>query len=138
MELVVTTLVGHVIGSPQRGDGLEHLGHPSSAFAVRDPERGELRFVPAYPDAEHGAAAGQHVEGRPFLRERDRVAERQDEDHGAESHRAGHASEGAEQCHRLEPRHPVGRRCHEQVIDEHRGLEPEILGMPKIRSHVRK
>jgi len=52
----------------------------------RHAEGGELGFEPADPDPEDQPAARQIVQGRQFLRERQRMAHRQYDDAGAEPH----------------------------------------------------
>ena len=139
VEAVELALVGHVVAGPQRRDRLEHLVHPPPPLAVRDPERLELlaRSSPT-PTPRTDRPAGQDVERRPLLRERDRIAEREDEDHRPEADRPRHAGEGAQERDGLQPRHPVRRRGDEQVVDEHRGLEAEVLGAPEVGAHLRE
>ena len=50
--------------------------------------------------------------------------------------RAGDARERREQRDRLEPGRPVGRRRDEQVVDQHRAVEAEVLGAPQVGAHL--
>ena len=43
-----------------------------------------------------------------------------------------------EERDRLQPRHAIGRRRDEQVIDEHRRVEAEVLGATQVRAHLRE
>ncbi|MBF8290948.1 MAG: hypothetical protein HW391_1916 [Chloroflexi bacterium] len=135
-KLVEPPLVTHVITGPQRGDRLEHLGHPAAALAVRDPECLELRLIPAHANAQDGPTPRQDVQRRPLLGERHGVPERQDEDHRAQADRSGHAGERGEQRNGLQPRNAIGRRRDEEMVDEHGGLEPEVLGAAEICAHL--
>ena len=132
LEAVVVALVRDVVARPQGGDRLEHLVHPPAPFLDGDAERGKLLAVPADAHAEDRSAAGELVEGRPLLRERDGVAEREDQHERAEADGPRHAAERGEEGHWLEPGDAVRRRRDEQVVDEHRTLEPAILRVAKV------
>ena len=136
MDAVEAALVGHPLLRPQRGDQLEQLVHAGAALAVRDADGLELGLHPAHPDAEDRPATGQLVERRPLLRELHRLAERQHQDERAELDRAGDPRQRRQQRDRLEPGRPVGRRGDEQVVDEHRGLEAEVLGTTQVGAHL--
>src|SRR5262249_40405271 len=59
---------------PERADCAHALGGAGGALLRRNAEGLELPFEPADADAERDAAAREHVEGRDFLRDVQRVA----------------------------------------------------------------
>ena len=135
-ERVVLALVGDVVARPERGHRLQHLVHPPPALLVRHAHERELLLVPADAHAQDAAPAREQVERGPLLGEVGRVAERQDQHHGAEPDGAGDAGQGREQRHRLEPGAGVGGRGQQQMVDGHRAVEAQVLGAPQVGAHL--
>ena len=81
------------------------IAMPSSIRRPRSlngtPSAANSGFEPADPDPEDQPPARQVVQGRQFLRERQRMAHRQHDDAGAEPHPLGHRGDPGQGQHRI-------------------------------------
>src|SRR5256885_5429744 len=110
---------------PQRPQYVETLFPDRSGLRVVEAEGGKLAanalLRVALAGAEDGAAAGEHVEGRPLQREVQRVARRRDEASGAQADTRGSLRDRGEQGKRL-----IARLREEAVADPDR-VEAGVL-----------
>ena len=126
-------MVGDGLALEQRQHDVEHLVGPPAALRLVDADGLVLGLVPADAGAEDHPVVGQELERRQLLGQEHRVAQRHDQDRGAEPDPLGHAGGHGEREHRLEPVHRVEPLADEQVIGDEQRVEAEVLDRPRER-----
>ena len=135
VEIVIPPVITDVVVLPQRQNRLDQLIHPPAALVPRDIHRRKFAVVPAHRKPAYGAAAGQHIEGRPLLGVVNRIAEWQRNSKRPELYGPCHPGQRAHQHHRLQPRAHGRRRNGKQVIDAGRRVETQIFRPTQIIAH---
>src|SRR5216683_4001337 len=102
VELEEPALESYVILGPEPFDEVERFDHPADLVARIDAEPFKLDLAIAEPDAEDQPSLAHYVEGRYFLRDLDRVEQRQQYDSENKLHIAGVRCQAAQQWHVLQ------------------------------------
>jgi hypothetical protein len=128
--------VGHSFGVEQTAQDLERLLEPRRAVIERDPERVELRAVPARAHAEVQSAAADLGERRRLLGQDRGVVERERGDERADPDAVGHGCHGGQEGPRF-PRTPFWTvvATVEVVVADPDRVEADLLGRAS-RGHV--
>ena len=130
---------------------LDALLGDGSALLEVGAERRELLGVPARPGAHDQAAAGEDVERRELVRDRERMTVRRDQDRRRQTHPCRHGRESADSRHDVEHRRALRigalpglvRRvpgaevtAHAHVVGEPEGVVAEALGELRELDHA--
>src|SRR5216684_6167304 len=102
VELEEPSLESNVVFGPEPFDEIERFDHPADLVPRVDAEAFKLDFAIAEPDAEDQPPLAHYVERRYFLRDLDRVEQRQQYDSENKLHIAGVCRKPAQQRHVLQ------------------------------------
>ena len=121
----------HRVLRPDRAHQRDAFVHAAAALVERGAECGELGSEPADAGAQDEAAVGEVLQRGEFLRQRDRMAHRQHEDGGAETHALGDGGDPGEGEDRLVERQLTGElgAGQDDVLADPDVGEPQRLGL---------
>ena len=137
-DAVEAALVGDVVLRPQRGDQLEQLVHPARRAPRCGMPHAPRTRPPSSPRRRRGSTARPTAGRASPTAWRTATGSRngQHQHERAELDRARDAGQRGQQRDRLEPGRPIGGRRDQQVVDEHRALEAEVLGAAQVGAHL--
>jgi hypothetical protein len=132
VDLVPGAQVMHRLAGQESPDDGERLLEPVDAPAravERDARRAVLGLVPAGPDAELEAAAGQMVQARRLVRHDRGMAEVVGEHHRAHVQALGHRGSGRQRAERGQL---LAERARREVITDKQGTDPRVLDAARV------
>ena len=124
----MTAGVAHGLARPEPIDDLEPLLEPADPLLRILPHGQVLDVAVAEPDSEDEASAADDIECRDLLGDVDGMVQREEQDPGAERHRARLGRDPSKDGNRLEIRE--GRR--QVVLARPDGIEADSRGQPHL------